>query len=152
MRERRLSVGQDKLSELQEVDLVIFSFSSYFLFLFFKLFFFSLFLVPRVRVSDNMGHMVQRRFQKDDIIPHADLMANIQLFRVSQKQLAYTMRIQYIKVEYSVQSSLSSFLVSSNKDYLINLTLRVLSYNINMVRRQNVTNRICDLSHLKSYQ
>ena len=56
------------------MDLVLFSFSSYFPFLYF--------LAPRVRVSDNMGHMAQRRFYKDDIIPCADLMANTWLFRV----------------------------------------------------------------------
>jgi len=39
------------------------SFLIFFLFsiLSFKLFLFSLFLAPRVRVSDNIGHMVQRR-------------------------------------------------------------------------------------------
>ena len=45
------------LLELQEMDLVIFLFSFYFPFLFFKLFSISLILAPRVRVSDNMGHM-----------------------------------------------------------------------------------------------
>ena len=38
--------------------LIFFLFSIFFL----KLFFFSLFLIPRVRVSDNMGHIAQRRF------------------------------------------------------------------------------------------
>jgi len=44
------------LSELQEVDLT----SSYFLFSF-DLFSVFLFLVPRVRVSDDIGHMTQRK-------------------------------------------------------------------------------------------
>jgi len=49
--------------ELQEEDLVFFSFSSYFLF-YFSIFLFSIFyfLAPRVRISDNIGHMAQRRF------------------------------------------------------------------------------------------
>ena len=89
------------------------SFLIFFLFsiLSFKLFSFSLFLTPRVRVSDDMGHMAQRRFQKDDIIPRADLMVDTWLFRVGQKWLAWTMRTQYIKVDYSIQGFLSSFLV-----------------------------------------
>ena len=48
--------------ELQEVDLVLFSFSSYFLFSFSSYFSFLYFLAPRVRVSDNMDHMAKRRF------------------------------------------------------------------------------------------
>ena len=51
-----------KLSELQEVNLVLFSFSSYFLFSFLSYFSFSLFLAPRIRVSNDIGHTVQRRF------------------------------------------------------------------------------------------
>ena len=80
--------------------------------------------------SDDIGHMAQRIFQKDDVILHTDLMANTWLFRVGQKQLAWTMRIQYIKVDYSVQSSPSSSLVLPNTRLPHNPTLRVLSYNI----------------------
>jgi len=40
------------MSELQERDLVLFSF--------FLMFF--LFLAPKVRISNNIGHMAQRRF------------------------------------------------------------------------------------------
>jgi len=47
------------MSELQEVDLVLFSFSFY---SHFQVISFSLCLAPRVRVSDDMGHIVQRRF------------------------------------------------------------------------------------------
>ena len=77
-----------------------------------------------------IGHMAQRRFQKDDIILYADLIANTQLCRVGQKWLVQTMRIQYIKVDYSVQSSPSSSLVLPNTRLSHNPTLRVLSYNI----------------------
>ena len=57
------------------MDLVSFHFSSFLSF--FSIYFpFILFLVPRVRVSDNIGHLAQRRFQKNDVIPHADLMAD----------------------------------------------------------------------------
>ena len=47
------------MSELQEVDLVLFHFLSisYFLVQFIFLF---LFLAPRVRVSDNIGHMARK--------------------------------------------------------------------------------------------
>ena len=76
-------------------------FFSHFLPIFYFLF---LFLAPRIRVSSSIGHMAQRRFQKDDVILCADLMANTWSFRVGQKQLAQTMMIQYIKVDYSVQS------------------------------------------------
>ena len=69
------------------------SFPIFFLFsiFFLNLFSFSLFLAPRVRVSDNIDHMAQGRFQKDDVILRADLIANTWLFRVSQKQLACVM-------------------------------------------------------------
>ncbi len=80
----------------------------YFLPIFYFLF---LFLAPRIRVSSSIGHMAQRRFQKNDVILCADLMANTWLFRVGQKQLAQTMMIQYIKVNYSVQSFPSSSLM-----------------------------------------
>ena len=72
------------LSELQEVDLVLFLIFFLFFIIFFKLSSFSLFLALRVR--DNIGHMVQRRFQKDDIILCADLIANMWLFRIDQRQ------------------------------------------------------------------
>ena len=49
------------LSEVQEVNLVLFHFSSYFLF-YFDLFFLFLFLAPRVKVSNEIGHLTQRRF------------------------------------------------------------------------------------------
>ena len=62
------------------------SFLIFFLFLFsilfLKLFSCSLFLAPRIRVSDDMGHIAWRRFWKDNIILCVDLMANTWSFRV----------------------------------------------------------------------
>ena len=41
----------------------------------------------------------------NDVILHTDLMANTWLFRVGQKEPTRTIRIQYIRVDHSVQSS-----------------------------------------------
>ena len=78
-----IRVARSRLSSFP----IFFLFSIFFL----NLFSFFLFLAPRVRVSNNIGYIAQRRFQKDDIILRTDLMANTWSFRVSQKQLACVM-------------------------------------------------------------
>ena len=50
------------LSRPQEVDLVSFHFFIFLYLFFLSIFPFVLFLAPRVRVSDDIGHMAQRRF------------------------------------------------------------------------------------------
>ena len=49
---------------------------SFFLFSFLSYSLFVLFLVCRIRISDSRDYMIQRGFQKNDIIPHGNLMAN----------------------------------------------------------------------------
>ena len=70
------------LSELQEGNLVLFSFSSYFLFFFLFSIFFKHLGLGLVATQD---HVAPRKFQKDNVIPYADLMANTWSFRVGQK-------------------------------------------------------------------
>ena len=68
------------MSGLKKVNLVSSHFFSFFYFLF-DLFLFFLFLAPGVRISNDMGHLTQKRLWEDDVIPRANLIANLWSFR-----------------------------------------------------------------------
>ena len=115
--------------------------------IFFPIFFY-FFLFLAFRVSDNIGHMVHRRVQKGDIISYANLMANTWLFRVGQKQLAWTMGIQYKRQTILCRVLYQVILCYPNIRLPLNPTLRALSYNTNLPITSDIIERIIQSNYI----